>query len=241
MQILRHEEFSDGCKAQCNGMFDGMWSKTMVGFGDESDSFVLEIVYNYGIKSYVKGNTLKSLTFTIPVQNKIQFPHLFNDMYLFERSCERVSSGSSISKLSLNVSKIDNKTYNLWCKLLDFKVLENSNMHVVFVASDKNEWQLNLHVLENEKVNLGNNNGRLAVSCPLSVLEEKQRQALSLGINVLRPMIKLDTDEKQSVTVFIITDDDGNEICIVDEDNFSLLSQRDTDASAKLHIVTGTF
>lgn len=31
MKILRHEEFEEGCDAQCNGPYSGKWSKTMTG------------------------------------------------------------------------------------------------------------------------------------------------------------------------------------------------------------------
>ena len=31
----------------------------MVGYGDEDTHFVVELTYNYGIKSYVKGNDFK--------------------------------------------------------------------------------------------------------------------------------------------------------------------------------------
>lgn len=48
LRVLRHEEFSSGCEATCNGPYGGAWSKTMVGFGDEKDNFVLELTYNYG-------------------------------------------------------------------------------------------------------------------------------------------------------------------------------------------------
>ena len=47
MKILRHEEFEEGCKAACNGPYDGKWSKTMVGYGAEDDHFVVELTYNY--------------------------------------------------------------------------------------------------------------------------------------------------------------------------------------------------
>ena len=47
MTILRHEEFEEGCKASCNGPYDGKWSKTMVGYGPEDDNFVVELTYNY--------------------------------------------------------------------------------------------------------------------------------------------------------------------------------------------------
>lgn len=35
MHALRHEEFKEGCKAACNGPYDGMWSKTMMGYDSE--------------------------------------------------------------------------------------------------------------------------------------------------------------------------------------------------------------
>lgn len=35
MRALRHEEFETGCKAACNGPFDGRWSKTMMGYASE--------------------------------------------------------------------------------------------------------------------------------------------------------------------------------------------------------------
>ena len=55
MHALRHEEFEDGCKAACNGPYDGKWSKTMIGYGPEDSNFVLELTYTYGIKSYDLG------------------------------------------------------------------------------------------------------------------------------------------------------------------------------------------
>ena len=35
MHALRHEEFKEGCRAACNGPYDGMWSKTVMGYADE--------------------------------------------------------------------------------------------------------------------------------------------------------------------------------------------------------------
>lgn len=61
MKILRHEEFSEGCNAMCNGPYDGKWSKTMVGYGDESSNFVVELTYNYGIREYDHGNDFNFL------------------------------------------------------------------------------------------------------------------------------------------------------------------------------------
>ncbi|GIM00796.1 hypothetical protein Vretimale_5721 [Volvox reticuliferus] len=62
MEPLRHEEFLEGCAAACNGPYDGRWSKTMIGYGSEDDNFVLELTYNYGIKSYQLGNDYMGIT-----------------------------------------------------------------------------------------------------------------------------------------------------------------------------------
>lgn len=55
-RVLRHEEFSEGCEGTCNGTNKGAWSKTMMGWDNENDSFVFEIVYNYNIDKYEYGN-----------------------------------------------------------------------------------------------------------------------------------------------------------------------------------------
>uniref|UniRef100_H2YQ11 VOC domain-containing protein n=1 Tax=Ciona savignyi TaxID=51511 RepID=H2YQ11_CIOSA len=62
MKVLRHEEFEEGCKATCNGPYDGKWSKTMIGYGCEDDHFVCELTYNYGIGDYPLGNDFLGLT-----------------------------------------------------------------------------------------------------------------------------------------------------------------------------------
>ena len=36
--------------------YDGKWSKTMIGYGSEDNHFVIELTYNYGIKTYAMGN-----------------------------------------------------------------------------------------------------------------------------------------------------------------------------------------
>ncbi|KHJ80453.1 hypothetical protein OESDEN_19872 [Oesophagostomum dentatum] len=62
MKALRHEEYEQGCKASCNGPYNGKWSKTMIGYGSEDDHFVFELTYNYEICSYKLGNDLRGIT-----------------------------------------------------------------------------------------------------------------------------------------------------------------------------------
>ena len=58
MKVLRHEENEAACEITCNGDFDNAWSKTMVGYGPESEGYALELTYNYGVRSYKEGNAL---------------------------------------------------------------------------------------------------------------------------------------------------------------------------------------
>lgn len=60
-RVLRHEEFTEGCEASCNGPYSGYWSKSMVGFNNEDNSFVFELTFNYGVASYKRGNDLECL------------------------------------------------------------------------------------------------------------------------------------------------------------------------------------
>lgn len=60
MRVLRHEEFTSGCDAQCNGPYARPWSKTMVGYGPEHCCFVFELTFNYGIRQYARGNGIES-------------------------------------------------------------------------------------------------------------------------------------------------------------------------------------
>lgn len=43
----------------CSRPYDGLWSKSMVGFGAEDDHFVVELTYNYGVKKYKRGNDFR--------------------------------------------------------------------------------------------------------------------------------------------------------------------------------------
>lgn len=66
LRVLRHEEFSSGCEATCNGPYGGAWSKTMIGYGPELTNFALELTYNYGIDSYQFGNDLQYISVQCP-------------------------------------------------------------------------------------------------------------------------------------------------------------------------------
>lgn len=45
-------------KNLCNySPYENRWSKTMIGYGSEHTHFIMELTYNYGIKSYELGES----------------------------------------------------------------------------------------------------------------------------------------------------------------------------------------
>jgi lactoylglutathione lyase len=57
---------------------DGKYTLAFVGYGDESDSTVLELTYNYGIEKYDSGNAFGHLAIEVPDA---------------ARACEKVKAG----------------------------------------------------------------------------------------------------------------------------------------------------
>jgi hypothetical protein len=54
--------------AYCNAL--RAWSKTMIGYGNESRNFALELTYNYGISGYKFGNDLQYIAVSCPAALK---------------------------------------------------------------------------------------------------------------------------------------------------------------------------
>lgn len=122
---LRHEEFEEACEASCNGPYAGFWSKSMVGWNNEDESFVLELTYNYGIYSYPRGNDLNCLLFHQKNQSgedleaKVNelFPDvkkdengvykLINDDFLIKFDESQATSSQCIKGVCLNVTNLD--------------------------------------------------------------------------------------------------------------------------------------
>lgn len=46
----------------CCRPYANRWSKTMIGYGPEDTHFVLELTYNYSVKSYENGNDFAGIT-----------------------------------------------------------------------------------------------------------------------------------------------------------------------------------
>ncbi|KXJ29028.1 glyoxalase domain-containing protein 4 [Exaiptasia diaphana] len=236
MKTLRHEEFEEGCKATCNGPYDGKWSKTMIGYGSEDDHFVLELTYNYTVKEYKRGNDFQSITifsknavanakkFGYPMTDKGDGQYLIQapDGYpfvLFDKD-----SGDPVQKVALGVSNLKN-SLDYWHKLLGMTIV-NQEDNSATLCYDTNKVKLEL-VQVDGKVDRGTAFGRIAFSCPKIEQEGIQSSVQNAGHTILTPLVTLDTPGKATVRVVILSDPDGHEICFVEDEGFRELSQFD--------------
>ncbi|XP_071383213.1 glyoxalase domain-containing protein 4 isoform X5 [Centroberyx affinis] len=218
MKILRHEEFEEGCKATCNGPYDGKWSKTMVGFGPEDDHFVAELTYNYGVGEYHLGNDFLGLTLqssqAVSNAKRVGWPltEVGEGLYLAEAPGgyrfylldKEQPANDPVQKVCLAVSDLQRSTH-YWTALLGMKLME------------KNE--------EKKTVLMGFKDTQLP---DLEGLMKKENQ------KILTPLVSLDTPGKATVEVVILADPDGHEICFVGDEAFRQLSMVDPKGNALL-------
>ncbi|XP_059685270.1 glyoxalase domain-containing protein 4 isoform X5 [Gavia stellata] len=211
MSVLRHEEFEEGCKASCNGPYDGKWSKTMVGYGPEDNHFVAELTYNYGIGEYRLGNDFLGITLVSSqaVRNakKMGWPLKEVTTGIFEAEApggykfyledKEQLKQDPVLKVTLGVSDLQ-KSVNYWSDLLGMKIYEK----------DEEKQRALLGYADNQLPNI-------------EALMKKENQ------KILTPLVSLDTPGKATVQVIILADPDGHEICFVGDEAFRDLSKVD--------------
>ncbi|GMT18597.1 hypothetical protein PFISCL1PPCAC_9894, partial [Pristionchus fissidentatus] len=243
MKILRHEEFEEGCKAECNGPYNGKWSKTMVGYGEEDGHFVLEMTYNYEIGGYTKGDDMHGLY----VDNREAFERLTaggascwdEDRRLRLRDPdgnsvfvggEAPAGSPRVSRLALNVKEIE-RSVDFWSCLLSMKVYSKSDKSAIlsYPTSGDNRLPWSLQLLSiGKQLNRASAYGRTAFACPTKELAPLESAVSSSApSSVLKPLVSLDTPGKATVHVVILADPDGHEICFVGEEAFKELSKID--------------
>lgn len=241
MQVLRHEEFSEGCKAACNGPYDGKWSKTMVGYGPEDNHFVMELTYNYGIKEYKRGNDFKGITIWSTKAMKNIRSGSYNFTQVSDDSvCVEAPGGfpfyvvdkdtgvkDPVYKITLSISSL-RKSLEYWNKLLGMKIIQQCDTSAQLAYSD-DQCRVEL-VQVSEVVDHAEAFGRIAFSCPSKQLKEIEGKMQKTGNAILTPLVVLDTPGKATVEVVILADPDGHEICFVGDEAFRQLSKIDLNA-----------
>lgn len=244
MKVLRHEEFEEGCKASCNGPYDGRWSKTMVGFGPEDDHFVVELTYNYGVGEYKLGNDFRGITLqsTNAVSNakRLGWPltEVGEALYLihapggypFFLVDKEQPSSDPVQKVCLGVSDLQRSTH-YWTTLLGMKVLKkNEEKKTTLLGFEDTQCMLELHDVGGP-VDHATAFGRIAFSCPREQLPELEALIKKENQKILTPLVSLDTPGKATVEVVILADPDGHEICFVGDEAFRELSAMDPKGS----------
>ncbi|MBN3304900.1 GLOD4 protein, partial [Amia calva] len=251
MKILRHEEFEEGCKATCNGPYDGKWSKTMVGFGPEDDHFVAELTYNYGVGEYRPGNDF--LGFTVQSRQAVNNARRLGwplteagdgifiteapGGYRFTLLDQDQPETDPVQKVTLAVSDLQRSTA-YWSSLLGMQVFErDEGRRTVLLGFSDTQCKLELHDIGGP-VDHGTAFGRIAFSCPREQLPGIEAQMKKESQKILTPLVSLDTPGKATVEVVILVDPDGHEICFVGDEAFRELSRMDPGANTLLDAVS---
>ncbi|KRZ80242.1 Glyoxalase 1 [Trichinella papuae] len=253
MKILRHEEFSDACKAMCNGPFDGKWSKTMVGYGSEEAHFVIEVVYNYGVTKYDLGNffgafTIKSHDVFESARDKSRVDSEFTCIrdcngYLFcifntpndnnkgtDLQCKLHAAicklfSDPFCKLALNVRNLK-RSVDYYSNFDEAKVVYASPTSAS-VHFDESDFELELVELRDQPFLSGSGCGRIAFAVPTDLLLHFQEKFSSTEGKILNSITSLETPGKATVEVLILADPDGHEICLVGREGFMQLCVMD--------------
>ncbi|KAL7031780.1 hypothetical protein ACKWTF_007132 [Chironomus riparius] len=248
MKVLRHEEFTETCAAQCNGPYDNRWSKTMVGYKHEHESFVLELTYNYGVKEYKLGNefggvVIKSSDVVENVKsNKYPFEDIAGskgdilirapDGFKFFIINEKVADGvDPMCYIIYNVSNLDN-SIKYWNGLLNMSILRQDNKKAL-LSYNGGKFGIEFNKID-EKIDRGEAYGRIAFGVPYTLQPSIDELMKKNSKTILTPLVVLDTPGKASVRVIILADPDGHEICFVDDEGFSQLSEYDDKSEADL-------
>ncbi|KAA0185086.1 Glyoxalase domain-containing protein 4, partial [Fasciolopsis buskii] len=232
-QILRHEEFAEGCKAQCNGPYDGKWSKTMVGYGSEDSHFVLELTYNYGVGSYKMGNDIQSAFERIqggvwPSSNvspdtlQVESPGGYCFMVH-----NREPEGDPVQMVALSVTNL-RRSIEYWSEWCGMEIVFSCSSEAVLQFAP-DQCQLKLIAI-NQPVDHASAFGRIAFSCPRSQLMDLENLMKNENQKILKHLVSLDTPGKATVEVIILADPDGHEICFVGDEAFRELSRIDPKA-----------
>nr|ACO10351.1 Glyoxalase domain-containing protein 4 [Caligus rogercresseyi] len=246
MKTLRHEEFSEGCEATCNGPYSGHWSKTMIGYGDENNHFVIELTYNYTVKSYELGNDFRGIT--------IQSSDILKRAKEMNYKVEDVDSKTKLilapdgykfyildeaqpkdkdPVISVKVGVADmSKALDFWQTDLQMNLRSKGNKECLL---DFSEDKIKV-ILEKTDPAIDRKTayGRIACSIPLEEQPGLSDRLVAKKRTILHPLIKLDTPGKKTVRVLIIADPDGQEVCFVEDEGFRELSEPDVNGDELL-------
>lgn len=220
------------------------------GYQDEDHSFVLELTYNYGVKSYARGNDLHflllrspsvfqhvaalpaSLRAPGPLPNSIQVTA--PDGYPFVITDGPEHAQGPFAEVHLACSDLD-ATLQYWGeKCLGFATAKLSATEGL-VSPGPGQCALRFTQLpEGTALDRGEAYGRVAFAVPDEGLKDIEAHVQASGYRIHTPYVSLDTPGKATVQVVILADPDGHEICFVGDRGFRDLSRVDPRAGELL-------
>lgn len=218
----------------------------MIGYGPESSHFVLELTYNYGVKEYTLGNDFGGITIRSPdvierakrlnypmTQEDNQFVLISPDGYKFFITNEGSLTDKTdpVRKVTLNCTDLD-RSIQYWHETLQMKQVTKSDRSVQLTYHD-GEFVLELIQISGP-LDRAKAYGRIAFAVPFDLQPKIDERIQQSKNTILTPLISLDTPGKATVRVIILADPDGHEICFVDEEGFTVLSQVDPTGDAQL-------
>ncbi|KAL3193453.1 hypothetical protein MRX96_016814 [Rhipicephalus microplus] len=220
----------------------------MIGYGPEVSHFVMELTYNYGIGSYAKGNDFVAVVIRSDNVLENARRHAW-PVEKFEGNDALIAPGGYRFVIKRRVKPDDMKrldpveevvlassniasTVAYWHDLLGMAVHERTEKTATLSYG---EAQCRLRfVLSKEPIDRAKAYGRVAFECSASELPDIEKRARAGDHKVLTPLTRLDTPGKATVSVVILADPDGHEICFVDAESFRHLSAVDPEAERLL-------
>jgi len=222
MRVLKHSEQSSGCPLNCNGPFPNAWSKTMMGYGEEYESFAFEIAFNYGINNYRMGNNFRGAFVSegdIPLRALHNGYKMNQDLngqkFLVDPDGYKfflVPDGKKGNICHISLSTCDlTSAKEFYTKIAGLKVLQNDHRRLLLGTSDSGT-KLEIVKIFTE-IDHGETSVRLAISTPN--LDQTRDLVISHGEGIL-----FDKQKLGNIHVLIVKDRDGYEVCFADKEEY---------------------
>ncbi|XP_017299166.2 glyoxalase domain-containing protein 4 [Diaphorina citri] len=224
--------------------YDNRWSKTMMGYGPEDSHFVIELTYNYNVHEYVLGNDFRGIS----VKNKKALDNAKAQGWpveevgqgrsvltapggykYFVHDEEPASGKDPVQGVTLASSDLK-RSIQYWNELLGLKIFSQNDSSVTLGFAE-DQAKLTLEKIDSP-VDHATAYGRVAFSVPEAELSPIDVLIKEHNQTILTPLVTLPTPGKADVTVIILADPDGHEICFVGDEAFRQLSQVDPESDA---------
>lgn len=188
----------------------------MVGYGDESTNFVIELTYNYGVKSYKLGNEFGDVT----IKSKDVIERARSKKYPFEEKGDgslivKTPEGYKFHILNENVADTEDpirfitynvsnlhKTLDYWSKILNMKVISQEKD---FAMLSYNEGRFCLKFQQiPEPIDRAEAFGRIAFAVPYDSQPSIDETIRKNNQTILTNLVSLDTPGKAAVSTFSV-------------------------------------